>query len=345
MIAHSRPTLGPEDAEAVAEVVRSGHLSQGPRVASFEKTVAERLGRRGGVAVSSGTAALALALAALGVGPGDEVVVPAFACSALGHAVRYVGASVVLADVDDDCALAPGAIGRFGRRTRAVVAVHPFGHPVDLGWVLTSGVPVVEDCAQALGASRDGRPAGRDGTVAVCSFYATKIVAAGEGGMLLADDPAMLATGSALRAGGSVPLAFNHKLSDLAAGLALAQVARLEDFIRRRRQIAARFDAAFAGAGVRTLLTQAGTEPSYSRYVVRVPDAGLLIAGMARRGVEAKPAVGDPLVCGADPDAFPGAMRAVAECVSLPLYPTLTEAEIVGVIAAVREVAVEQRWI
>jgi dTDP-4-amino-4,6-dideoxygalactose transaminase len=345
VVPHSRPTLGPEDVEALVAVVEGGHLTQGPRVATLERALAERLERRGGVAASSGTAALALALGAMRIGPGDQVLLPAFACSALAGAVRFVGAEPVLADVGEDLAMAPAeARRRMGARTRAVVVVHPFGHPVDLGPFLELGVPVVEDCAQALGASRGGRPAGSLGEVAVCSFYATKMLAAGEGGMVLADDDGVLGEARAMRAGGAHPRAFNFKMSDLAAALALSQLARLEAFVARRREIAGRYEAALRGTAVRLPARAAGAEPCFSRFVVRVPNAGSLIAALARRGVEAKRPVADPLLSLDEEGTYPEAARAFDECVSLPLYPSLADEEIARVIGAVREAVEEAGW-
>jgi perosamine synthetase len=312
-------------------------------VAAFELTVARRLRRHGGVATSSGTAALAVALGALGVGSGDEVIVPAYACSALASAVRFVGATAVLADVDEALALAPlDAARRRSPRARAVIVVHPFGRAVDIGPFLEWGIPVIEDCAQALGASREDGPAGSAGTVAVCSFYATKEVATGEGGMVLADHESVLAAARAIRSGtADHPKAFNFKLTELAAALGLAQLARLDEFVERRRAIARRYDEALAGAALRIPLREPGVEPSFSRYVVRAQDAGALIEGLSHHGVEAKRAIADPLVLRADRAAYPEAARAFAECVSLPLYPSLADEEEAIVVEAVRRLGVE----
>src|SRR5205823_6606719 len=162
VIAHSRPTLSEEDVGRVARVVRSGHLAQGEEVAAFEGELAPRLGVPAAAAVSSGSAALELALRALGAGAGDEVVVPTYACDALHHAVTRCGATPVLADADPETlGLSPkDAARRRTRRTRAIVAVHPFGLAVGLDELLALGVPLVEDCAQAIGAVADGPPAG-----------------------------------------------------------------------------------------------------------------------------------------------------------------------------------------
>src|SRR5438132_12732052 len=159
MIHHSRPTLNEDDAQRVARVVRGGQLAQGPEVASFEGELARLLGAAGAAAVSSGSVGLELALRTLAVGPGHEVIVPTYACDAVYHAVTRCGATPVLADADPET-LGPAAkdvARRLTRRTRAVVVVHPFGLGLDLDEFLALGVPVVEDCAHAIGARVAGR--------------------------------------------------------------------------------------------------------------------------------------------------------------------------------------------
>lgn len=346
MIPHSRPTLGPEDAEALLRVLSRGHLSQGPEVSAFEEALARRVDRPAAVAASSGTAALGLALAALRAGKGDEILLPAYGCAALTDAVRFAGATPVLSDVGTDLALSPiEGRRRLSRRTAAIVVVHPFGLPVDLDPFLEWGLPVVEDCAQALGAFYRGRPVGSFGTVSVFSFYATKMVAAGEGGILAASSGSLLDTARRMRLGGShEPGSFNHKLSDLAASLGLAQLGRLDEFVAHRRKIAERYDADLAGTAVRTIPAENGAEPCCSRYVVCVPDARALIAALGRRGVEARPAITDPLVCGEDAEVYPEAARAAAECVSLPIYPSLEDFELEYVVKSVLDSLIELGW-
>lgn len=345
-IPHSRPTLGSAESEAVLRVLDSGQLAQGPRVLDLETAVAQRLERRDGVACSSGTAALGLALAALGVGPGDDVVLSAFACSALADGVRFAGGRAVLADIGDDLVLDPrAALRRITVRTRAVVVVHPFGYPADLEPFLAWGMPVIEDCAQALGAERADRPAGARGTAAVCSLYATKMIAAGEGGMLVADSAAILAVARQLRTGGeATPGSFNHRLSDLHAAVALAQLGRLDEFVARRRRIADRYDDAFAGTTLQTPPRDKGVRHCFARYVVRAPDAAAFIAVLAAHGVEARHPVGDPLLLRSRRGSYPHSERAFSECVSLPLYPALGEGEIEQVIEAVLAAIAELGW-
>jgi len=182
-IAHSRPTLDEQDARAVARVVRSGMLVQGRCVERFEQRLASFVGARGGVAVGSGTVALELALLALGVGRGDEVILPSYTCAALWLAVRRVGAVPRLVDIEPDTyAIDPVCVKKaLTRRTRAVLVPHLFGLPADLMRLQALEVPLIEDCAQTLGATEHGRRVGSVGEAAVCSFSATKLLCTGGG--------------------------------------------------------------------------------------------------------------------------------------------------------------------
>ncbi len=175
-IPHSRPSISRGDAEAAARSVMTGKLAFGPEVSAFEAAVAQRVGCAYSCAVSSGTAAIHLALAALGVGPGDEVILPAYVCAAPLYAVRYVGARPVLADVDPEAGISTAhhIKSAMTRRTRAIIAVHLFGRAAPIDEIVALGVPVIEDCAQSLGGSYRRRPLGSRGTVSVFSFLRHK---------------------------------------------------------------------------------------------------------------------------------------------------------------------------
>ncbi len=342
MIRHGRPTVAEEDAAAVARVVRSGALAQGPEVAAFEAAVAERLGVEAGAAVASGSAALELALRTLGVGPGDDVLIPTFACDALYHAVTRCGARPVLVDADPaTLSLCPGdARRRLTARTRAVIVPHAFGLAAPLGPWLALGPPVVEDCAQALGAVRDGRPVGSRGAAAVCSFGATKMVTTGEGGLVGGGAGLVARVREARDYDERVDLAprFNYKLTDIQAALGRSQLARLDAFVARRRVIADRYRRRLAGLPVR-LPAEAGDAHVYHRFVVEV-DRPLqaVIAALERRGVSARRPVFRPLHRALGLDGYPEADRLWARALSLPCYPALTDAEVDQVAAALGEV-------
>jgi dTDP-4-amino-4,6-dideoxygalactose transaminase len=342
MIPHSRPTLSEEDAECVARVVRSGRLAQGEEVAGFEAELARRLGVPAAAAVSSGSAALELALRAAGAGTGDEVVVPTYACDALHHAVTRCGATPVLADADPET-LGPSpkdAARRRTRRTRAVVVVHPFGLAVGLEEFLALGVPVIEDCAQAIGAVADGRPAGSRGALAVCSFYATKLLTTGEGGAVAGPAAPVARVRDARDYDEREDLAprFNYKLTDMQAALGRSQLARLDAFVARRRAVAARYRAALAGVGRCHVPADLGERHVYHRFVVRVErPLGPLIARLAARGIAARRPVFRPIHRALGLDGYPEADRLWETCLSLPCYPLLSDAEADAVATALAE--------
>ena len=185
-IPHSRPTMGEEEVKAVAEVIRSGHIVEGEVVQRFEKNFAEKMGVQDAAAVSSGTAALHLTLLAMGIGPDDEVIIPSYVCTALFHAVQYVGAISVPAEIDPKTYnIDPDDVQkRITTRTKAIIVPHMFGLAANLDRLLNLDVPVIEDCAQAVGGTYHQKPLGTFGQASIFSFYATKMMATGEGGMV-----------------------------------------------------------------------------------------------------------------------------------------------------------------
>jgi len=345
-IPHSRPTLGEEEAKATAEVVLSGQIAQGPQVARFEEELASYIGVGYGVAVSSGTAALTLALRALGIGEGDEVAVPSYACAALVQAVWSVGAIPLLVDVDPRTGnMDPDDLRRRATpKARAVVLVHMFGFPAEVEDIARMGLPVVEDCAMAIGARLRGRPLGSFGLASAFSFYATKMMATGEGGMVATDDPEVAQVARDLREYDmkeDLRPRFNFKMTDLQAALGRVQLKKLEKFLARRREIAALYDAALAGAGVELPLRMPDAEPAYYRYVVRVDrDAGEVVDALKAGGIGAARPVFRPLhrYLGLPSEDFPGTEEIYRRAVSLPIYPSLTEEEVRRVIREVQAI-------
>ncbi len=341
-VPHNRLTHGAAERDAVAAVVASGRWSCGPAVERLERDLAARVGRRHAVAVGSGVGALRLALLSLGVGPGDEVIVPAYSCVALANAALACGARPVPADVvPGDWTIDPQAVTATPR-TKALIAVHTFGAAADIKALGGLGVPVIEDCAHGIAAGAMGSLA----PIAITSFYATKLIGAGEGGAAMTDDDAVAAFVRRWRdyadqsADGT---RLNDKLTEFAAALAGCQLGRLGEFLEARRACAERYGAALADiarAGA-VALPPAG-ERAWYRYAVEFArlDAAEAIARLAARGIDAAKPVADWARAG---EACPVSARAFQRLVSLPLYPTLGAEEQAAVIAAVRAVAEEAR--
>ncbi len=338
MIPHSRPTLTDADAERVSQVIRRGQIAQGPEVAAFEREMAVRLGVEAAAAVSSGSAALELALRALGVGAGTEVLIPTYVCDALHHAVVRCEARPVLVDADPTTlSLAPDdAKRRLTAHTRCAIVPHPFGLAVDLTAFAPLGIPLLEDCAQTLEARVGGRPVGSLGRLAVCSFYATKLLTTGEGGLVAG--PAELV--AAVRDGRDydeqpeLRPRFNYKLTDLQAALGRSQLERLGHFVERRRAIAERYRQRLAGLPCR-LPPDVGAGHVYHRFVILLDrPAAEIIERLRERGVAARRPVFRPLHHALGLDGFPEADQLWRHALSLPCYPALTDAEVDGVASA-----------
>ena len=342
MIPHSRPTLTEADAEAVARIVRGGGLAEGPEVAAFERAIAERLGVEDAAAVTSGTVALELALRELGISAGDDVLIPTYVCDALHHAVTRCGGTPVLVDADP-ATLSLSSLDakrRITARTRAVIVPHAFGLATDVGAFAALGVPIVEDCAQALGAVIDGRPAGGRGQAAVCSFYATKLLTTGEGGLVGGPRALVSLVRSTRDYDEHVDLLprFNAKLTDLQAALGRSQLARFDAFLARRQAIAARYRAGLAGMPCR-LPADAGRRHVYHRFVVEIErPLDEVIAALERRGVVARRPVFRPIHQALGTSGYPEAERLWARVLSLPCYPSLSDADVDTVVAALTAV-------
>jgi len=337
-IPHSRPTLGQYQAGAVAAVIASGQVAQGAMVERFEKAFAAFCGRRYAAAVSSGTAALHLTLKALGIGPGDEVVAPSFVCSALLNAIGLVGASPLIADIQPwTYNIDPSDVARrLTSRTRAIIAPHMFGLPVDMDGIDALGLPLIEDGAQALGAGCRGRKVGGLGIASVFSFYATKVITTGEGGMVVSDSAKLIKTIKDLRDYDSrrvFKVRGNFKMTDMQAALGLVQLQRLPAFIARRRQIAQAYGRQLAVLG---LTPPHDTEARiYYRYVVNIPRGlSALIRKMAAAGVSCARPVFCPLHRLLKRQGYEVTEKAWRSGLSLPIYPSLGEDGVAAVVNA-----------
>ena len=281
MIPIAHPLLGVDEEEAVLRVLASGQLAQGEHVAAFERRFAEMCGVQEAVAVSSGTAALHLALLAHGIGPGDEVITTAFSFAATANVILLVGATPVFVDIEPDTyTLDPSSVeAAITPHTRAIIPVHLYGHPCDMKRLLllaeAYGLVVIEDACQAHGAQIDGKFIGSFGT-GCFSFYATKNITTGEGGMVTTNDPEIAEQVRLLRSHGQkaryyhTALGYNLRMTEIQGALGLVQLGKLEQFTRQRIANAASLTERLSGC-VQTPITRPGCRHVYHQYTIQVP--------------------------------------------------------------------------
>lgn len=345
MITQSKPTVGTEEAQAVYEVVLSGQLAQSKLVETFEAKMAHFIGVKHAVATNSGTAALHLALLALGVGTGDEVLLPSYVCTALLNAIHYVGAQPVMVDIGEDYNIsAEDAKRKLTAQAKAIIVPHMFGRPADLEALLALGIPLIEDCAHSVGAKYRGRPIGSFGAVAILSFYATKMLTTGEGGMVITNKAELASQVQDRRDYDMKPqyvVRYNYKMTDIQAAIGLQQLKKLPGFVARRREIAARYIQEVAGLNVGLPVGDDHRESVRYRFVVRVQqNLDALIAQLEARGVICDRPVFLPLhrYLGYVAADFPGTEEAFRTALSVPIYPSLSDQEVDQVIIALRQV-------
>jgi perosamine synthetase len=332
-IPHSRPTIDCEETAAVVAVLESGQLAQGEQVCKFEESLAALIGVQGAVAVSSGTAALHLALLALEIGAGDEVLIPSFVCTALLNAIRYVRATPVLADINRETFNMDvrDLKRRQTHRTKAVIVPHMFGLPADIPEIVALGIPVIEDCAQSLGSRYEGMPAGSFGVLSVFSFYATKVICTGEGGMVAANDRRLLDKIRDLREYDEKDdgrTRFNYKLTDVQAAMGLAQMRKLPALIARRRAIADQYHARLQSSDLSLPTGPCDRDHIYYRYVVQTERLPELLDAGRRTGIDFRRPVFKPLHQYLGMTGYSETEAAFLRAVSLPLYPSLSDAEL-----------------
>ena len=354
----SSPDIDESDIAAVVDVLRTPRLSLGPKLEEFEDAVARYVGVPYAVALSSGTAGLHLGLAALGIGEGDEVILPSFTFIAVAHAIAYVGARPVFADIDPHTLnLSPESVAAaITPRTRALIVVHTFGCPADLDPILEiasrHGLRVIEDACEALGAEYRGRKAGATGDLGVFAFYPNKPITTGEGGMLVTRDRELADTVHALRNQGRRPadgwldhalLGYNYRLSEIHCALGLSQMRRLETILARRANRAACYREHLRGFPEVTLPvfeTDAG-RVCWFVFVVRLAQRDRIAAFMDARDIECgryfAPVHRQPLYAEYANRDLPVTAQAAGGTLALPFFNRLTDDEIAVVCATLRE--------
>jgi dTDP-4-amino-4,6-dideoxygalactose transaminase len=374
------PDIGAGERDAVLEVLESGWLTSGERVVQFEEAIKQAVGARHAVAMNSATAAMHLGLEALGIGPADEVIVPTFTFAASGEVARYLGARPRLADVDPTTlnVSAETVADQLRPTTRAIMVVHFGGLIADMAPILElareRGIPVIEDAAHALPASRNGRAAGTFGDVGALSFYATKTVTTGEGGMLLTDDSAIADRARVMRlhgisrdawkrytASGSwfyeiEDVGYKYNLTDLAAAIGIVQLARAETMRLAREEVARLYGTAITDAGIGDLVelpTWPGNDVvhAWHLYPIRLRlerlaiDRATVIDELKAMGIGTSvhfiPLHLHPYyrrTYGYLANDLPVATREYAREISLPIYPSLGASRVTRVVDALATV-------
>jgi perosamine synthetase len=368
-----RPHLGVQEARAVAAAVESGWVAQGPRVAAFEDAFAERVGASHAVAVSSCTAGLHLAMQVLGMGPGDDVVVPSLSFIATTNAVRYVGARPVFADVD----LATGNLTAetveavLTPSTRAVLLVHQGGVPADVEAIRQAcdprGVPVLEDAACAVGSTYRGNPVGHRSLMAAWSFHPRKILTTGEGGMVTVESLEWsrrlrrlrehgMSVSAAERHASAQPvleeyleLGFNYRMTDIQAALGIVQLDRLAELIGRRRELAGTYHALLSDvAGVTPVRDPSYGTTNYQSFWVRLDegfpaDRNDLLQLLAQHGISARRGIMaahlERACAGIEHGPLPVTEQLTRSSLILPLFHELTLDQQERVVEVIRSVA------
>lgn len=359
----AKPQVGQEEVDAVARVVRSGQYASGPEVAEFEREFAKWNGSEYAVAVSSGTAALHIAMEAIGVSPGDEVIVPPLTFFATVSSVLYLGATPVFADIDgDDLCLSPESVAEVvTEKTKCILPVHLFGASAKMDKLLSvadkHGVPILEDCAQAHGTTFGGRKVGSIGRAGAFSFFATKHMTTGEGGMVTTDDEGLAQAARSLRSHGMegrdkhIRLAYNNRMTEMGGAMGGVQLAKLDGFNERR--IA---NSKFIHDAARELDWAEIPVPSGNRThtffwcpIMVKPESGkcidnlkqhLLLKGIGFRHRYTEPLYRQPVLADISPEYaklnLPNVERIAGNVIGLPNHPGLTSDERNIIVEALR---------
>jgi dTDP-4-amino-4,6-dideoxygalactose transaminase len=339
MIPHSRPTIEPDDIEAVTKVMRSQHVALGPRTREFEIKLSKYIDVKDAVATSSGTTALHLALASLDIGKGDEVMVPTGICPSVIYCIHYCGAKPILVDInlDDHNISIEDARKRITRKTGAIIAAHMYGAPADLDALKEFDVPLIEDCAHAIGGTYRGKKLGSIGDAAIFSFYATKMLTTGEGGMVTFKSKKALDRARGLREyklDKIYRLRYNYKMTDMQAAMGIVQLKKLPGFIKKRRELAKAYDREFSSIPA-TLPELKGR--IFYRYIMMLEKSNVntVLKDLEKRGVAA--------VCPVQAvhrslklKGFKNAEKLMRTALSIPIYPSLTKKELNAVVKAVK---------
>ena len=333
-IPHSRPTLDESDLFSVSEVIRSGQIVQGKVVEKFEKKVAKFIGVRGAVATNTGTSALHLSLLAIGIKKGDFIAIPSFVCTALLNAVKYVGAQQILVDINPETYNIDisDLKKKIKRSTKAIILPHLFGLPADIDETMSLGIPVIEDCAQAVGAVYKGSKTGSLGRLSCFSFYATKVLSTGEGGMVTSDSKSLLKKIKDLRDYDNkkkYSIRYNYKMTDIQAAMGIAQLKKLHSFLSKRASIAKRYSSELQQYCKVPSVRYKDRKHIFFRFPIQIQGSvSKALNFFTERGVTCTRPVFRPIHKYLQVNGLTNTDTVWNNTISIPIYPSLTEKEI-----------------
>jgi len=334
MIPHNRPSYNSQEVNATRAIIKSRYIAQGKKVLELEEIIAKNVHKKYGVAISSGTAALTVALKVLKISAGDEVLIPTYTCSALWHAVKAVNGIPILTDIEPVyCNMSPEEIKqKVNSRTKAIIFPHMFGQPGRIREILDLGIPVIEDIAQAYGATIDNQPVGAFGHITVISFYATKVIGSGEGGMVLTDNQSLAVRIKDMREYDEkedLNPRFNLKMSDLHAAIALEQLKKFPQFVAKRYSIFQNYQSLIKPL-IRIPVSDRNHKSNLYRCLAVHPkkSADEIVQLGRDFGITLRKPVFHPLHHYLHLRDFPVAEEAWHRHFSIPLFPDMTEVEI-----------------
>ncbi len=342
VIPHSRPTLDESDLFSVSEVIRSRQIVQGNVVEKFEKKVAKFIGVDGAVATNTGTSALHLSLLAIGINKGDYVAIPSFVCTALLNAVKYVGAQPILVDINPETYNIDisDLKKKTKRSTKAIILPHLFGLPADIDEIMSLGIPVIEDCAQAIGADYKGEKAGSYGRLSCFSFYATKVLSTGEGGMVVSDSKNLLKKIRDFRDYDNkknYSVRYNYKMTDIQAAMGISQLKKLHSFILKRVDIAKRYSSVLQAFCNAPSIRYKDRKHIFFRFPIQIQgNVAKALDFFTERGVTCTRPVFKPIHKYLQINGFPNTDMIWKNTISIPIYPSLTDKEICKILDVLR---------
>lgn len=340
MIPHSKPFFNDQELEKIIEVFNSGNIAVGKEIEEFEEKVAQYIGKDYAIATSNGTTALHLLLHSMGVTKGDEIIIPASVCPGVMHAIEYTGAVPVLSDInkEDFNISVEYTKTLITQHTKAIVVPHMFGLPSDIDELCKLGIPVIEDCAQSIGAEYCGKKVGSFGVASIFSFYATKMFTSIDGGMVLTNDALLADAMRDMRYYGGrrkYKLRFNYKMQNINAAVGLIQFEKLDSFLKERKRLFEKYKVNFTNlTWVRMLnLPTENKQSSYYRFVLKIADAKIeYFTRLCKKfNITLGDTIFEDLSCFAPryfKEALPNTQMYLHSTFSFPLYPGINESEL-----------------